>query len=1333
MRHTHVHGIRGWASPVGTGTPHVPLHGHMRHADGPSSCGNCVTQVLEEMSISIAHEQWVAHIVMREGFQKVLFAAMRIKSLLRRVRHHKKVRLVTKFQNLWRAHCIRQRWRARLIAVGNVRKREALCKATATNAVAAILERTRKEYARAKWAQLRTAIFLAGNLKGKLAALEERREEARLAAVEAARLEAEAEAKRREEEEMAWQAALVELDRVVVAEAARILDVQMMKEEMADFIDFLAEEVVLLKIAEEIEARRKAEEARKLKIAMRAAWKRAEVEGQRLAAIEREKEKDRLAALWAAEFAADLVETSVQDKAWEDSRIASAAADEVRVRAEALAKQRIWEECVRVAKGVLTNVKAFQEREFEREQEEERIRREEEKKRRREAAKARIFKAKSAASMSLNMMAIAEDAEAERVRQAEEAERQAQEAAQFFAEDVMTSVIEKVLADKKEEEAAAAAAQAAAEFMARLMDTVYIEKAEEDAMKLLAEAKAAEEAANAASQRKRDIKRRQQELKEEAARKAAEEAAAKEEAELVAREAAEAAELEAAAKAQAEEAERQAKLEQEEVDRSLADGKKKKKAAKDKRDKKEQVSQDKLKDATSSAASAKKKANDASKTARNSSAAAKAKKSEVIYREAVADEAKMSVETAEAKAGGAAAAAYDPVEVEPAAAEEEPPPPPPPPPEKEITSMGVLHKELRKRLFDEYPYAVFQSWDTDNSGKIEKPELFKAVTEHMHMNVAQSLCDALFDFFDDDLSGILDYQELYDKLARDQKKPPKPLKPKAVPKKEELESPIDEAKRKKKEAEDKKKADALAAAAAKKAAADEKRAEAVAAAAAKKSADEQKKAQAKAQAAERKAEEEKKKADAVVQTSQKKEADESKRAAAAAAAARLKAEKKQKEAKAAKKKAAEDKKKDMEKEETAKEAQEKTAEAERKVKERKAAAAAAAAEKAAEIERKKTEKQKEEERQVAEKAQKVAAKAAEIEQRRKDRQEAAAAAVAARALEQEQRKAEAAELAARRAALKKEDDERRRAERKATQEKAVQEAAARKAAKERSPNRTRTPPKQKPEDGTQETILTPRSRVRAEIAAIETHRRLAELGVVGSEPVQPLRAHRGGESINTDTERAAGLPPARSFPNPANQQMAWMPSTGKPPGGSQRAAAGFFLPPMLEEVGTNLLLQQMSMLPPSGMAASSLYNLPDISSAQQLPQLRSGHIPQAFVEGGPGPRIPPGAARQGPSRTPGSAGRAKPRQGFGRPPAAPGSAPRVMEHPRSYLPPTELTDRITRLRQQHAAMGIVTQGIGNTLGSMPAQRKMAPSSSAPQLVPRAGTGYGTGLERLLSP
>ena len=88
--------------------------------------------------------------------------------------------------------------------------------------------------------------------------------------------------------------------------------------------------------------------------------------------------------------------------------------------------------------------------------------------------------------------------------------------------------------------------------------------------------------------------------------------------------------------------------------------------------------------------------------------------------------------------------------------------------------VAKLHKALRKQLFQHFPYDVFVSWDTDCSGTISKAELSKAVIEHMKVKVDASVCDGLFDFFDRDGSGILDYQELYRLLAKEQNQKPNP-------------------------------------------------------------------------------------------------------------------------------------------------------------------------------------------------------------------------------------------------------------------------------------------------------------------------------------------------------------------------------------------------------------------------------------------------------------------------------------------------------------------------------------------------------------------------------
>jgi len=94
------------------------------------------------------------------------------------------------------------------------------------------------------------------------------------------------------------------------------------------------------------------------------------------------------------------------------------------------------------------------------------------------------------------------------------------------------------------------------------------------------------------------------------------------------------------------------------------------------------------------------------------------------------------------------------------------------PPLTQGQKVSKLHKDLCAQLFQNYPYDIFQSWDKDRSGKIEKAELAKAIIENMKIKVDKSVCDDLFDFFDKDGSGILDYQELYRLLAKEQNQKP---------------------------------------------------------------------------------------------------------------------------------------------------------------------------------------------------------------------------------------------------------------------------------------------------------------------------------------------------------------------------------------------------------------------------------------------------------------------------------------------------------------------------------------------------------------------------------
>ena len=63
------------------------------------------------------------------------------------------------------------------------------------------------------------------------------------------------------------------------------------------------------------------------------------------------------------------------------------------------------------------------------------------------------------------------------------------------------------------------------------------------------------------------------------------------------------------------------------------------------------------------------------------------------------------------------------------------------------------------------PYTLFMKWDTDKSGKITPDEFEQAVADLGIPGCKPSISYALFDIFDKDKSGILDYQELYRKLA----------------------------------------------------------------------------------------------------------------------------------------------------------------------------------------------------------------------------------------------------------------------------------------------------------------------------------------------------------------------------------------------------------------------------------------------------------------------------------------------------------------------------------------------------------------------------------------
>jgi len=81
---------------------------------------------------------------------------------------------------------------------------------------------------------------------------------------------------------------------------------------------------------------------------------------------------------------------------------------------------------------------------------------------------------------------------------------------------------------------------------------------------------------------------------------------------------------------------------------------------------------------------------------------------------------------------------------------------------KEVAVQDKIIKLLRGP--PPIPYTLFLKWDVDHSGKITPDELEAAVAD-MGITCKASTVYSLFDAFDEDNSGVLDYQELYRKLT----------------------------------------------------------------------------------------------------------------------------------------------------------------------------------------------------------------------------------------------------------------------------------------------------------------------------------------------------------------------------------------------------------------------------------------------------------------------------------------------------------------------------------------------------------------------------------------
>ena len=59
---------------------------------------------------------------------------------------------------------------------------------------------------------------------------------------------------------------------------------------------------------------------------------------------------------------------------------------------------------------------------------------------------------------------------------------------------------------------------------------------------------------------------------------------------------------------------------------------------------------------------------------------------------------------------------------------------------------------------------IFRAWDEDGSGTVEKREFSKALPM-LGLKVSRAQSDELFDTFDEDRSGAIDYSEIHHKVS----------------------------------------------------------------------------------------------------------------------------------------------------------------------------------------------------------------------------------------------------------------------------------------------------------------------------------------------------------------------------------------------------------------------------------------------------------------------------------------------------------------------------------------------------------------------------------------
>ena len=242
-------------------------------------------QVVTFHSHIVAVNEMQEHLMFKYGAMAPFFI-IKLQVAVKKARQRRFIARLMRVQSIWRGMKSRREWMGRLALAKAERKRRIIIRGLIENVIVPNVRRHVAIWAaRKRWSRVRTSIIFAGNLKIKLRKLEE----ARAAAAEAARIaeEARIEAKRIADaaEQVAWEAAEVELKEVVAVEAARLVDLRLMTQELNELVLRTVEEVLAMKAAEEAISRRLVEEA-SADDAEQAAWEAVLLQLDQIVAIE---------------------------------------------------------------------------------------------------------------------------------------------------------------------------------------------------------------------------------------------------------------------------------------------------------------------------------------------------------------------------------------------------------------------------------------------------------------------------------------------------------------------------------------------------------------------------------------------------------------------------------------------------------------------------------------------------------------------------------------------------------------------------------------------------------------------------------------------------------------------------------------------------------------------------------------------------------------------------------------------------------------------------------------------------------------------------------------